>query len=93
MTVDAEHLADTGADTASTRWRRWSTSMQIVVTDPDPLAVARREVDAELDVIDAAASRFRPDSEINSLAMSAGRPTQVSEVLRRCWTRHCRRPA
>ena len=29
----------------------------------------------------AAASRFRPDSEINALAASAGRPTQVSEVL------------
>ena len=39
--------------------------MQIVVTDPDSLAVARREVDAELDTVDAAASRFRPDSEIN----------------------------
>jgi len=55
--------------------------MQIVVTDPDSLPVARREVDAELAAIDAAASRFRPDSEINALAESAGRPTQVSEVL------------
>jgi thiamine biosynthesis lipoprotein len=55
--------------------------MQIVVTDPDSLAVARREVDAELDAIDAAASRFRPDSEVNALAESAGRPTRVSEVL------------
>ena len=77
MTVAAEQIADT----ATTQWQRWSTSMQIVVTDPDSLAVARREVDAELDVIDAAASRFRPDSEINALAASAGRPTQVSEVL------------
>ena len=55
--------------------------MQIVVTDPDSLPVARREVDAELDAIEAAASRFRPDSEINFLAASAGRPTQVSELL------------
>jgi thiamine biosynthesis lipoprotein len=55
--------------------------MQIVVTDPDSLAPARCEVDAELDTIDAAASRFRPDSEINTLAVSAGRPTQVSELL------------
>ena len=77
MTVAAEQIAHT----ATTQWQRWSTSMQIVVTDPDSLVVARREVDAELDVIDAAASRFRPDSEINALAASAGRPTQVSEVL------------
>ncbi|MDT5209719.1 MAG: FAD:protein transferase, partial [Mycobacterium sp.] len=55
--------------------------MQIVVTDPDSLAVARREVDAELDTIEAAASRFRPDSEINALTASAGRPTRVSELL------------
>jgi thiamine biosynthesis lipoprotein len=55
--------------------------MQIVVTDPDALAVARREVDAELDTIEAAASRFRPDSEINALAASAGRRTHVSELL------------
>ncbi len=81
MTVDAEQIADTGAHTATTQWQRRSTSMQIVVTDPDSLAVARREVDAELDAIDAAASRFRPDSEINTLATSTGRPTQVSEVL------------
>ncbi len=55
--------------------------MQIVVTGPDSLAVARREVDAELDAIEAAASRFRPDSEINALAASAGRPTHVSKLL------------
>ena len=33
--------------------------MQIVVTDPDSLPAARREVDAELDTVEAAASRFR----------------------------------
>ena len=55
--------------------------MQIVVTDPDSLPVARREVDAELDAVEAAASRFRPDSEINALAASSGRPTEVSELL------------
>jgi FAD:protein FMN transferase len=74
MTTVIEH-------TASTEWQRWSTEMQIVVTDPEALDVARREVDNELDSIDAAASRFRPDSEINSLATSCGRPTEVSAVL------------
>jgi len=55
--------------------------MQIVVTDAGSLPVARREVDAELDAVDAAASRFRSDSEIASLATSDGRPTKISDVL------------
>lgn len=55
--------------------------MEIVVTDPAALTIARREVDAELDDIDAAASRFRSDSEIVALAASGGRPTPVSETL------------
>ncbi|AGB26806.1 membrane-associated lipoprotein involved in thiamine biosynthesis (plasmid) [Mycobacterium sp. JS623] len=81
MTNPSEQLIDSGAGTATTRWQRWSMSMQIVVTNPDSLAVARREVDAELDTIEVAASRFRPDSEINALAASAGRPTPVSQLL------------
>jgi FAD:protein FMN transferase len=80
VTTAAKQIADTG-DTATTRWRAWSTDMQIVVTHRDALARARREVDAELDAIEAAASRFRPDSEINALAASAGRPTHVSAAL------------
>jgi len=72
VTVAPEQLTDSGADTATAQWQRWRTSMQIVVTDPDSLAAARWEVDAELDTVDAAASRFRPDSEINVLASSAG---------------------
>ncbi len=67
MTVAREQLTDSGADTATTQWQRWSTTMQIVVTDRDSLPAARREVDAELHSIDIAASRFRPDSEINAL--------------------------
>jgi thiamine biosynthesis lipoprotein len=68
-------------DIAQSRWQRWSTDMQIVVTDPESLPTAQREVDAELDAVDAAASRFRPDSEIALLAKSDGRPTEVSAVL------------
>ena len=77
----AEQVGTAAAEVATTEWQRWTMSMQIVVTDPGCLGVARREVDAELDAIEAAASRFRPDSEINALAMSAGQPTQVSPVL------------
>ena len=46
--------------------------MQIVVTEPDALPAARGDVDAELDAIEAAASRFRPDSELNALARRPG---------------------
>jgi FAD:protein FMN transferase len=74
MTVDAPDLAHS-------QWQRWSTDMQIVVTDPGSLPTARREVDAQLDAVDKVASRFRPDSEVRALAMSGGRPTEVSELL------------
>jgi thiamine biosynthesis lipoprotein len=66
---------------AQSRWQRWSTDMQLVVTDAGALPIARHEVDAELDTVDAAASRFRSDSEIASLATSDGRPTKISAVL------------
>jgi FAD:protein FMN transferase len=68
-------------DVAQSQWQRWSTDMQIVLTDPGSLSTARREVDAVLDAVDAAASRFRPDSEVALLATSDGRPTEVSETL------------
>lgn len=74
MTVNAQQ-------TAGIEWQRWSMNMHLVVTDPDSLADAKQQVDSELDAVDAAASRFRPDSEITRLAASAGQPTEVSELL------------
>lgn len=55
--------------------------MHVVVTDAVSLSRAQQEVDAELDAVEAAASRFRPDSEVAALARSAGRPTEISETL------------
>jgi FAD:protein FMN transferase len=66
---------------AQVHWQRWSTDMQIVVVDPRSLSTARREVDAELDAVEQAASRFRPDSEICALARSYGQPTEISQTL------------
>lgn len=74
MTLDAPDLAHS-------RWQRWSTDMHIVVTEPATLHLARLEVDAELDAVERAASRFRPDSEVMALTTSGGRPTQISETL------------
>lgn len=55
--------------------------MHLLVTDPSVLSQARAIVDAELDAIEAAASRFRPDSEICVLAAADGARTPVSPVL------------
>jgi FAD:protein FMN transferase len=62
------------------RWRVWSTSASVVVTEPDALAVARGLVEAELAAVDEACSRFRPDSEL-SRAEQIGRPVTVSPLL------------
>jgi thiamine biosynthesis lipoprotein len=55
--------------------------MHLLVTDPAALPLARSVVDAELDAVEGAASRFRPDSEICALAAAAGARMAVSPVL------------
>ncbi|MCB0934539.1 MAG: FAD:protein FMN transferase [Mycobacterium sp.] len=70
-----------GAAPADSEWTRWTTGMHLLVTDPTVLSRARAIVDAELDAIEDAASRFRPDSEICVLAGAAGARTPVSPVL------------
>lgn len=62
------------------RWRVWSTSASVVVTEPDTLALARELVDAEVAAVDAACSRFRPDAEL-AWAERAGGPVTVSPLL------------
>lgn len=53
--------------------------MHLLVTHPGALAGARTIVDAELDAIESAASRFRPDSEI--CALTGGVCAPVSPLL------------
>lgn len=55
--------------------------MHLLLTRPDLLPQARTIVDAELDLIELAGSRFRPDSEICALAAAGGARTAVSPVL------------
>ena len=55
--------------------------MHLLVTDRTVLTHARQVVDSELDAIEIAASRFRPDSEISALAAADGVRTPVSPVL------------
>ena len=73
--------AGAGAPDASASWRALGTLVQVVVTDPEKLALASAMLAADLDEVDVACSRFRPDSEICSLRTAAGRPVQVSPLL------------
>ncbi len=54
----------------------------MVLCAPAPqMMAARRAVAAELEAIDAAASRFRPESDLCRLNRAAGRQTAVSPLL------------
>jgi thiamine biosynthesis lipoprotein ApbE len=52
---------------ASASWRALGTLVQLVVTDPRALPEARQVLETDLAEVDAACSRFRPDSEIRAL--------------------------
>lgn len=56
------------------------TTASLVVTDPEAMPVAEAALRAELDAIDLACSRFRPDSELEAVNAGAGRPVRVSAL-------------
>jgi len=80
-TLNHMPASTTSTPVAECAWNRWTTDMHLLLTDPAALAHARAVVDAELDTIELAASRFRPDSEISALAAADGVRTRVSPVL------------
>ena len=57
------------------------TTATVLITDPEQIDTAGEILRAELDAIDLAASRFRPDSELCALNTAAGRPLAVSQLL------------
>jgi thiamine biosynthesis lipoprotein len=57
------------------------TTAEVYTADADRLDSAVAVLVEELAAIDAACSRFRPDSEISLLHQSAGRPVRVSRLL------------
>ena len=57
------------------------TFATVMVTDPAALGYARALLDEELAAIDAACSRFRPDSELTRVCAAGGRPVPVSPLL------------
>lgn len=65
---------------ATETWELWSTDARLVVTDPESLPKARRLVNGWLELVDDAANRFRPDSEVNRIADANG-PVQLTATL------------
>ncbi|MSW64498.1 MAG: FAD:protein FMN transferase, partial [Actinobacteria bacterium] len=66
---------------ATADWTAWTCRVRLAVTDPAALAPATALVRAELDAVDLACSRFRPDSELAAVDAAAGRWTTVSPLL------------
>ena len=61
--------------------RALGTTAELLVTAPDGLDAARRELEAELARIDVACSRFRADSELTRVNRAGGRVTTIGPLL------------
>ena len=57
----------------SARWRALGTDVAVFVEHEDRLEDARRILEDELEALDLAASRFRPDSELWAINRGRGR--------------------
>jgi thiamine biosynthesis lipoprotein ApbE len=66
---------------AAMSWPALGTAVVLRVSDRSAAGTARAAIEHELDAIDRACSRFRPDSELMYLNARAGRPTRVGPVL------------
>ncbi|MFE0444349.1 FAD:protein FMN transferase [Streptomyces fungicidicus] len=55
------------------------TTATLLVTDPRALPDAEAVLRAELTAVDVTSSRFRPDSELSRVNLTAGAPTTVGE--------------
>jgi len=61
--------------------RALGSSVRVIVTRPQSLSAAKAAVDQVLRAIDAAASRFREDSELSRLNAAPDKVTKVSPLL------------
>jgi thiamine biosynthesis lipoprotein len=62
-------------------WEALGTSVVVKVTDAAALGRARAVVEADLARVDAACSRFRPDSDLSKVNAAAGRRVAVDGLL------------
>jgi len=67
---------------ASASWPALGVTVELVVTDPEVLELARVVLVEELRALDLTCSRFRPDSEVVALSEAGGTPRAVSPLLR-----------
>lgn len=67
--------------TAALDWTALGSRVRLVVTDPARLPRCRALLERQLAEVDAACSRFRPDSELMALDAAGGRETRISPVL------------
>ncbi|MEV6943052.1 FAD:protein FMN transferase [Streptomyces sp. NPDC051172] len=74
MTAAATHPA-------SVSFPALGTTASLLVGDAGALGAARRVLDAELAAVDAACSRFRPDSELSRANAAAGAAFHVSALF------------
>jgi thiamine biosynthesis lipoprotein len=80
VTALAERAVPEAAMPTAT-WRDWSCQVRLVVSDPAALAGAVTDLEALMNRVELAASRFRSDSELCRANASSGRPTAVSRTL------------
>lgn len=75
--------APTSAETrtASSEWPLWGATARLVVTEPGQLDTACRIADELLTRVDAAASRFRSDSELQRASAHLASGVEVSGLL------------
>lgn len=74
-------MTATAARPASVSFPALGTTASLLVADPDALDAARQILDAELAAIDAACSRFRPDSELSRANAAAGAAVHVGALF------------
>ena len=77
-------ISQTGATAAPETWEALGTSvvLRLDTWDRSRRAAGRHAVERELDAIDAAASRFRPDSELSRVNRAGGSWVRIGPLLR-----------
>jgi FAD:protein FMN transferase len=66
---------------AASDWTAIGTRIRVLVTEPRRLDAARAILESDLDGLDLACSRFRPDSELAALDAADGAWTALSPLL------------
>jgi thiamine biosynthesis lipoprotein len=80
-TMTAPSLAPAETATTERSFRALGTTATVVITAAEHADEAERLLRAEVEAMDLACSRFRPDSELSFLHASAGRTVEVSPLL------------